>query len=291
MTITAPAPMAATGGLDGTQVVVAGFQRLLVAAVGSDFPEGIGTEPDADWTDLGYTTEDGITFSFGLDTDDLMTSQSLDPVRKLTTARPKTVAGSLRQFNRDTLTLALGGGTWTGDDDEGWEFHPALSSFIDERAVIVEFADGDKRARFCGRRTMVSEAVEFTLVNTAGVAFPLTFSVLAAEPDTFFWQTNGAMLGAGGGGGSPFPPADPTLSGVQPQEGEAGDTVALTGANFAANMTVTFGTTAATGVVRTSATAATCTVPAGEGTVDVVVMNPGAATPGRLADAFTYAGG
>ncbi len=285
MTITAPAPQAATGGLDGAQVVVAGFQRILVAPIGTDFPDAIDEEAAADWVDLGYTTEDGIAFSFGLDTDDLMTSQSLDPVRKLTTARPKTIAGSLRQFNKETLTLALGGGAWTGDDADGWEFRPAPSSFIDERALMVEFADGAKRARFLGYRTMVSEAVDFTLVNTDGLVFPLTFSVLANVPDTYAWQVNGAMFGA-----APPAPLAPTVSAVTPNSGDPGDAVTLTGTNFAANLTVTFGGTAATGVVRQNPTSANCLVPAGTpgAAVDVVVTNPGTGFA-TLAGGFTYA--
>jgi hypothetical protein len=286
MTVTeAPAPRAANGGLSGEEVVVAGFQRLLVAPVGTAAPDGIAAEYPPAWYDLGYTTEDGITFSFGLDTDTLMTSQSLDPVRMLTTGRPKTVAGSLRQFNKENLTLALGGGTWSGDALDGFEFEPAPSSFIDERMVSVEFEDGNKKARFFGRRTMVSEAVEFTLVNTAGLVFPLTFTVLAAEPNTYWWQANAAMLGEAGGPGAP---PNPTLISVTPNTGEPGDTVALAGTNFAENMTVRFGAAAATAVVRISATAATCQVPAGSGTVAVEVTNPGAVAPGSLPGGFTY---
>ena len=60
--------------------------------------------------------------------------------------RHKTIATPLRQWNRETLTLAMGGGTWTGDDASGWEFRPAPSSFIDVRALIVEIEDGDKKA-------------------------------------------------------------------------------------------------------------------------------------------------
>ena len=203
MTITAPAPRAAAGGMDPGQIIVAGMQRILVGAVGAAVPDDIDEEPGADWTDLGYTSEDGIAFSFGLDTDDLMTSQSLDPVRKLTTGRPKTITASLRQFNEVTLILALGGGTVASDAD-GWTVDPAPSSYIDERALLVEFEDGTKKVRFIGYRTMVSEAVEFTLVNTTGLVFPLTFSVLANEPRTFRWQGNPASFaGSGGGGGAP----------------------------------------------------------------------------------------
>lgn len=288
MTVTAPAPHAAEGGMDASQIIVAGMQRILVAPVGTAPPDDIAEEPSADWTDLGYTTEDGIAFSFGLDTDDLMTSQSLDPVRKLTTGRPKTVTASLRQFNETTLILALGGGNFTSDAD-GWEVEPAPSSFIDERALIVEFEDGAKKVRFIGYRVMVSEAVEFTLVNTTGLAFPLTFSVLANEPHTFRWQGNPAAVGGGGGGGGA--PLAPTVSAVNPNSGDPGDAVILTGTNFAANLTVTFGVTAATGVQFVSATSASCTVPAGapEAVVDVVVTVPGAPSTGRLAGGFTYA--
>lgn len=81
---------------------------------------------------------------------------------------------------------------------------------------------------------------------------------------------------------------NPNLATVTPNTGDTGDTVALAGSNFAANMTVAFGAAAATNVVRTTSAAATCTVPAGVGTVDVVVTNPGAAQVGRLADGFEY---
>lgn len=181
MTLTTPAPRAVTGGLNAGDVIVAGMQRILVAPVGTAFPADIDVAPAAAWFDLGYTTEDGIAASFGKDTDDLMTSQSLDPVRKLVTGAPKTITASLRQINAETMRLAFGGGEFDGDDD-GWEFTPAPPSFIDERALMVEAEDGDTTLRLMYSRTMVSEAVETSFVNTAGMVFPLTFAVLAAEP-------------------------------------------------------------------------------------------------------------
>ena len=181
---------AAGGGLRPGDVVVAGMQRILVAPVGTAMPASIAAPPSAAWFDLGYTTEDGIAASFGKDTDDLMTSQSLDPVRKLVTGAPKTITASLRQVNSETLALAFGGGEYDGDDD-AWEFTPAPPSFIDERALIVEAEDGETTLRLMYYRTMVSEAVETSFVNTAGVVLPLTFSVLAFAPNTFKIQGKG----------------------------------------------------------------------------------------------------
>ena len=201
MTTTAPSPRLASGGLEPGEIVVAGMQRIYVAPVGTAMPATIDAAPAAAWHDLGYTTEDGLAVSFGKDTDDLQSSQSLDPVRKLVTAAPKTVTASLRQFNAETLTLALGGGAVTGDDD-AWTFTPAPPSFIDERALMIEGEDGDVQLRIMYARAMVSEAVEFSLVNTAGLVFPLTFAVLASDPP--FSLQGGGMDGFIPAGGSPF---------------------------------------------------------------------------------------
>ena len=60
--------------------------------------------------------------------------------------------------------------------------------------------------------------------------------------------------------------APPTVSGVSPNSGTTagGTAVTITGTNFAAGATVTFGSTAATNVVVASATQITATAPSGE---------------------------
>ncbi len=82
----------------------------------------------------------------------------------------------------------------------------------------------------------------------------------------------------------------PTVTSVSPNTGPAagGTTVTITGTNFVAGATVTFGGTAATNVVVASATQITATTPAGSaGAVAVTVTNPGAQS-GSLANAYTY---
>jgi hypothetical protein len=79
--------------------------------------------------------------------------------------------------------------------------------------------------------------------------------------------------------------APPQISSVQ--SGAAGDTVAITGANFRAGETsVSFGDAQGTDVQVVDAGHLTVVVPAGTGTVDVTVTTPfGAATKSA---AFTY---
>jgi hypothetical protein len=82
----------------------------------------------------------------------------------------------------------------------------------------------------------------------------------------------------------------PTVSSVSPNSGSTngGTAVTITGTNFAASATVTFGGTAATSVTVASSTSITATTPAhAAGAVSVVVTNTGGQS-GTLTGGFTY---
>jgi IPT/TIG domain/Bacterial Ig domain len=84
--------------------------------------------------------------------------------------------------------------------------------------------------------------------------------------------------------------ASPPISSVSPNNGPTtgGTPVTITGANFVAGATVTFGTAAATNVVVVSPTQITATTPAGTaGAVTVKVTNPSGLS-GGLANGFMY---
>jgi hypothetical protein len=82
----------------------------------------------------------------------------------------------------------------------------------------------------------------------------------------------------------------PTVTSVSPNSGSTlgGTAVTITGTNFAAGATVSFGSTAATGVTVVNSTTITATTPVGSaGAVTVTVTNLGAQS-GTLANGFTY---
>ncbi|MGH3219672.1 MAG: IPT/TIG domain-containing protein, partial [Streptosporangiaceae bacterium] len=89
--------------------------------------------------------------------------------------------------------------------------------------------------------------------------------------------------------GGTLPPA-PAVSAVSPASGPAsgGTAVTITGTNFAAGDTVSFGGSAAAGVTVSSATSITAVSPAGSGTADVTVTGPGGTSATSPADQFTY---
>ena len=85
--------------------------------------------------------------------------------------------------------------------------------------------------------------------------------------------------------------AAPTVSSVSPSSGPVGGgtAVTITGANFAAGASVTFGSAAATNVTVVNSTTITATSPAGTaGAVTVTVTNSGGQS-GSLNNGFTYA--
>jgi hypothetical protein len=167
---------------DSTEVRVYGDGGVYVADVGTEFPASISEAIDLDdWTNLGFLTEEGPRFSFGRETTDLLAWQSMDPIRVLTTAAPKTIAFDLMQSNRHTLEMALGGGTITEPSPGEFEFEPADPSDIYERALIVEMVDGAFTYRFCYRKVTQDGAVEFAGVRTDSTNFAVTMKVLAAD--------------------------------------------------------------------------------------------------------------
>lgn len=126
-----------------------------------------------------------------------------------------------------------------------------------------------------------------------------TYSLSLAAGTTYYWRIVGktmADLTANGptwsfttsGSASPAP----TVTAVAPTSGPAagGTSVTISGTNFQAGATVTFGGAAATGVNVAGATSITATTPAhAAGAVDVVVRNPDSLN-GTLNSGFTYSG-
>lgn len=87
---------------------------------------------------------------------------------------------TMRQWNAETLILALGGGTVT-ESTGIYTYEPPAPGSIDERAVIVDWNDGDRNYRLIVRRAVVSDAVETQLQRGAAADLPVTFTVLGNQ--------------------------------------------------------------------------------------------------------------
>ena len=98
--------------IDASEVRVAGYGHIFVAPEGTTLPTDVDTAMPEAWVDLGYATTDGVTFTFSRETEDLDAWQG-DKIRVLSLKEPKTAEFTLMQTDQDTITTALGGGSWT----------------------------------------------------------------------------------------------------------------------------------------------------------------------------------
>jgi hypothetical protein len=184
--------------IDGTEVRVAGAGHVYVAPAETALPTDVDTALPAAWVDLGYVTEDGVGFSFGRETQDLNAWQG-SKIRVLTTAEPVSTNFALMQTNGDVLKVALGGGTIAKSGtapNEVFTFMPPAKGVNTERALVIEFADGDITYRYCIPRAQIEGNVEFTLTATDALTYPLTFGVLDASPK-YTIISNDANMGPG----------------------------------------------------------------------------------------------
>lgn len=185
--------------LESSEVRVTGTGHVYVAPVGTPFPANVSVAPShaAGWRELGYCSEAGARFTFGREINNIMAWQSYDPVRKVVTSVPKSVAFDLQQWNQFTVQLALGGGTVSEPTSGQYLYEPPDESFLDERALIVEGVDGDYTYRFCYRKALNESGVEFAFVRSDPVLFPITMGILAADGGAkpFFIQTDDPNIG------------------------------------------------------------------------------------------------
>jgi len=161
---------------NASQVVVGANGKVWVAPIGTTAPTNAATAMPAGWTDLGYVSEDGATFTEGKDITDIGAWQSFYPIRYIVNSRLVTVAFALRQWNNATVQFALGG-TIASNSAE-WTYTPPAPEVLDLRQLALEWFDSTKSYRLYIRRGLVTENVETQLVRTDSAALPITFSAM-----------------------------------------------------------------------------------------------------------------
>jgi len=165
-------------GQNPQDVIVAGTGAVYVAPEGTALPADLA-DLVSPWTDVGYVSEDGVTFTFSREQEEVNAWQVSTPVRVLVTNEPIAIAFELIQFDRLTVQLAFRGGDFAGSSAP-FTYTPPDAGQSDVRALAVDAVDGDYEFRFAFPRVQISEDVEFSLVRSDAVRLPLTFNVLAA---------------------------------------------------------------------------------------------------------------
>lgn len=167
----------------GSEVRVGANGTIQLAPSGTAGPANI-TAPWTGFTDIGYATEEGVTLSRSLTTEQVRAWQSISTVRYLVTEVEFTLSFNLLQWNKTTLPFWLGGGTVVNQGGGSFKYSVSSSPTIDERVLGIEWVDGAVTYRAVIGRGMVTESGESSVTRSEGIALPITFAAMSPAAGT-----------------------------------------------------------------------------------------------------------
>jgi hypothetical protein len=178
-------------GNNSAEIRVAGTGKLYVAKVGTAAP-AFGTGDSAadwsGWTDLGFTTGDGVTFAKKDKLEAIDSWQSVSPVHYIYSARDLSLKFAMLQFNEDTLPFFMGGGKVEADpaaSADTFKYEISERPFADVRALGLEFTDVKAGGttgvtyRFIIPRGQVTASDDIKLARKAASTLGITFSAMS----------------------------------------------------------------------------------------------------------------
>jgi hypothetical protein len=166
-------------GLDADQAFV-GTSRgvgVYIAEMDTAGPTDSASEWGADWTPLGYTSEDGITLTNAKDSTELRAWQSMNPIRTVITGQTRTVHMQLLQRNTTTM-----GVYWDVEDPEvtdgAYHFQVRSEQAGQRRALGLDFLDGTFSERMVMPRVMLSAVGDLQYQRSGFALYDVTFTIL-----------------------------------------------------------------------------------------------------------------
>lgn len=168
-------------GLDG---------RLYIAPKGTTAPTDVTAAWPAGWDDFGYLSDDGVEMSYSTETDDINAWQSLTPIRKILTSVDMTLQFTAIELKTKTITLYFPSSTISTSGGVSTLSIPSAPD-PDERAIGVEWVDGDLTNRLVIPRSEVTNRDSITLARSGAVALPMTVSAYAdTAPEIAIWLSS-----------------------------------------------------------------------------------------------------
>ena len=164
--------------VDASQVRVASDGKVLVAPVGTLAPADTVAAWNASFLDLGFASDDGITISPSIDTEDIMGWQSAYPLRRVVTGSGLEISFTCMQANEDTLSLFFNGTAAAGTIDM------PIAPSVQERTLGIEWSDAGTTWRLIVPRAVLSDKGEMTLARGEATSMELTFTALPPATGT-----------------------------------------------------------------------------------------------------------
>ncbi|WP_217235470.1 phage tail protein [Streptomyces sp. AC555_RSS877] len=164
---------------------------IYIAPKGTTAPSDLDTAWAAGWVDLGYLSDDGVEMSYSTETEDINAWQSLSPVRKVLTGVDMTLGFTAIELKTSTITLYFPSSTMTEVTAGVNKLSIPAAPTPDERAIGLEWMDGDIKNRLVIARGEVTNRDSITLARSGAVSLPMTVSAYAdSAPEIAVWLSN-----------------------------------------------------------------------------------------------------
>jgi hypothetical protein len=166
---------------DSTQCFIAGTGDVYIAAVGSTAPTDVTTAWAAAWKQVGFTEDDGASFSAEYTTDPKTSWQALDPTNYARTARKSSVKFTMKQWNQVNFPVVWGGGAMaeTSLGSGVYKYDAPAGTTIDYRAIGVQVTDGTKIGRLIIPKALLTSSSETKFGKGEEATWELEFGVIA----------------------------------------------------------------------------------------------------------------
>ncbi|MFJ4808489.1 phage tail tube protein [Streptomyces longwoodensis] len=164
---------------------------VYIAQKGTTAPTDLDTAWGSGWVDLGYLSDDGVEMTYSTDTEDVNAWQSLSPVRKILTGVDMTLGFTCIELKTSTVTLYFPSATMTDVSVGVHKLSIPAAPSPDERAIGLEWVDGDIKNRLVIARGEVTNRDSITLARSGAVQLPMTVSAYAdTAPEIAVWLSN-----------------------------------------------------------------------------------------------------
>lgn len=174
---------------DPDNIVIGANGKVSVAPVGTALPDTIDEALNAAFVEVGFLSEDGITATHSKTVEGVPVWQSLFHVRRFVTEAGYKVAMVFREWNEVTVPLAFGGGSVIESpaDSGSYRYDPPEAGSLDERAMVIDWNDGDRNFRLVIERGNASDDVESQVARAGAADLPFTFEALGGDAQTLPW--------------------------------------------------------------------------------------------------------
>ena len=163
---------------DDVLIGTANGPGIWMAPVGTSAPTDATSALAADWSTLGYLSEDGVTLSQSTNSEDIYPWQGRSPVRTMITERNLALEFSMFEFNEQNLQLYFGMEQATQGTADSWSLNVVSNAPAQIYSFVIDVADLDVKVRYYIPRGSLSDAGDLEITDSGVMALPVTLKTL-----------------------------------------------------------------------------------------------------------------